>query len=212
MTWLRIKPLAFSISYGATASLLALGCGEPDKPPAEAAFSLAQLSPQMPAPGELACSGGGTNMIPSQAGAPDPLLLLSSVTGESAIETMARVVHGKNGETARCTVREGDMGTFSVSAEVSSVAKAPAPAGRLIIEGSVAATPGTPTGNNTVRWGSNADNKASQLCNFRVDARDDGSPFVEPGLVKLSFNCVSFANEDRQTCDASGTIYLENCN
>jgi hypothetical protein len=181
---------------------------------AEGAISLARLSKLMPIPGELACAGQGLVMIPSQLGAPNPSLVLSSTTSEATLATVAKVVHGEDGASVICSVSETEPGAFQISAELSVPAVHTAlgePVSPNALVELIATVDAETAGNAALTWVSQADQASDQNCTLVVGTRDDGMPFIEPGMLKADFSCSSLANLDLQTCEASGTLFLNHC-
>lgn len=200
----------FSVTWLAAASASLVACGDPEKPPAEAAYSIDLLVNQTPAPNTVQCPSEPRIMVPNQLGAPNPTLALTTQTTETQIESMTLLKSGSEGNRISCSISDSG-GVFSFSAEIdtqrSSTTTFPQENNLFDVEG----TSGAP-GTGSLFWLHQGFQFGSATCNFTLATREDGTPFIDETEMKADFRCVPFDNEDGQTCDVRGTFYLTNCN
>jgi hypothetical protein len=62
----------------------------------------------------------------------------------------------------------------------------------------------------SLSWQYELDGTYSGDCALSVDARADGTPFIAPGVAKVTYSC-ELANSDNQVCVVSGTLYMNHC-
>lgn len=202
------RPLAALFSTPVLSSIAALGslavvsCSEPDKAPAEAAFSISQSANPSPGAGELPCAATmGRQMFPAQEGQ----LVLGDTTPDTTTETMNVLINGKDGSRVSCSVHQTGDTTFDVSATIEDGSSG----GQFRLTGvSIVDRLSTSA---ALSWQYQLDGNYTGPCGIRVDSHSDDTAFIEPGSAKLTYECRPFKNADNQTCIATGTILLRNC-